>query len=156
MRRLFIAIELPDKIKEYLSDIIEDLKKEVDGRFISKDKLHITILFLGDSKLSDEEILKRISSVRFHKEIVLTGLGIFRRARGNVIFIGIEPDLYDVYTAICSRLGIKADKSFSPHITLCRTEKDLDKLSEDVKDYKFYAEKLSLFNSDMKTYTRIY
>lgn len=159
MRRLFIAIELPDAILDSLEKKTRELKKHVSGRYTTKDKFHITILFLGDPKNSDEDVINAVRSVPIDKEITLSGLGMFRGGRERILFAAVQTDLSDIYRELCDKLGIRTQEEFKPHITLCRTPSHLD-LGELEKVTRikesFYAAKLSLFSSDMRIYTRLY
>jgi len=56
-KRIFIAINLPQNIKEELFNISHELK-EIPAKWVKKENLHITLEFLG--YLTDEEIAKTI------------------------------------------------------------------------------------------------
>jgi len=54
-KRIFIAINLPEEIKKKLSEYQSKLP-DLPIRWVKKDNLHITLVFLG--YLNDEEILE--------------------------------------------------------------------------------------------------
>ena len=48
--RLFIAINFNDYIKNELCSVMENLKKyTLRGRFTSRENLHLTIVFIGET-----------------------------------------------------------------------------------------------------------
>jgi len=160
MRRLFVAIEIPDTIREKISDSISNLKKTVDGNFVDKDKLHVTILFIGESILSTEEISKIVREEKIKARIELTGFGEFPDAkRPRVLFIDVKTELRGTYLSLCKKLDIKAENDFHLHITVCRiksSKPDIDRINASIKiNESFEAENLSLFDSDFKSYYKI-
>ncbi len=67
MKRIFIAINLPEKIKDELVNVskeIQNLFPEEVGliRWTAKDNLHITLSFIGDTK--EEEIPKICENIK--------------------------------------------------------------------------------------------
>jgi len=65
MKRIFIAINLPEEVKNKLTDFqreIEDLFEVSPVRWTKKENLHITLAFLGNVR--DEEIIKISQTVQ--------------------------------------------------------------------------------------------
>ncbi len=157
MRRLFIAIELPADVASKIDMFARKLSEKLYVRSVPKEKLHITMVFLGDPKTDDSDIISAVKRQKVGRRIELDGLGAFPSfERPHVLFIGVKTDLSDVY----SGLGFLSDKPFVPHITICRFNGSIEpSLKERLEhtDFKaeFYADGLSLFNSDIKTYTRL-
>lgn len=126
--RLFVAIPMPESVKNNLAE----LRRPIDGvRWQQKDKLHLTLKFLGDTnpdRLPNLKIaLDRIETSSF--SITLQGLGYF--PKGNyprVLWAGIKKNqsLQELYRSIeqkCTDLGFEAEqRSFKPHITIARIE----------------------------------
>lgn len=160
MNRLFIAIELDQKTKDGVCALIDDLKKELpDERFVTCDKIHITLLFLGNTKIPVEKILEVLKGLKFHTSIELSGLDAFYDGKyPRVLFVKVVTDLKEVHDRICDELGIK-DERFSPHITLSRLKRtqDLGKTIESHSNFKanFEAEHAYLFNSNFREYTKL-
>lgn len=47
MRRLFIAINIPDDLKIKLDEFRKEYEKKFPGRWVKKENMHLTVLFLG-------------------------------------------------------------------------------------------------------------
>ena len=108
--RIFIAINLPEDIKQKLADY-QSKWPELPVRWTKKDNLHITLEFLG--YLSDEEILKVCQDTR--------GLA----SKHGSFSITLNKICYGPPKKIPPRMvwvvGEKIEElNFSPHITLGR------------------------------------
>ena len=126
--RLFLGIDLPDEIKDYLFNLQSGLKNSSLAKVAweSKYKFHITLKFLGDvpdGKIVDlKNKLKDIKLGKF--KLKLTNVGYFPGGpKVNVVWIGVTPEvpvtelqkLIDYET-----LEFGSVKFGSPHITLGR------------------------------------
>ena len=132
MKRLFVAVDLPDAIKAIAAQAKTILESRVSGvRWVEPNNVHLTLKFLGNCpdeqidqiKNALDEAVAPLSSFA----CVSGGLGAFpslRRAR--VLWLGIEakPELAELSKAVegsLEGLGFQAEKrAFSPHITLAR------------------------------------
>jgi RNA 2',3'-cyclic 3'-phosphodiesterase len=143
MIRAFIALPLPDDIKDTLLAGINKLKEKNRGvRWVRREALHITLKFLSDIP---EEIVEPLSreldaaSYAFPPlSLSFTGFGVFPNVRKpRVVWAGLSGDmkeLADLSASVekaCVRCGIPEEKRpFSAHITLGRlkipTVLDLD------------------------------
>ena len=57
MNRYFISVEIPKKTKEDIfSFFYQKLDKKIAGKFVDKEKLHITLLFLGDFEVTSSHL----------------------------------------------------------------------------------------------------
>ena len=77
--RLFLAIELPDEVKDYLFSIKDNFKDWARVNWIGKKNLHLTLKFLGnvDEKLINK-IIEKLREVKFSKfDLELDNLGVF-------------------------------------------------------------------------------
>jgi 2'-5' RNA ligase len=128
MPRLFVAIDLPDAIKQQLLDLQTHIPT---ARWTKLEQMHLTLRFIGE--VPDEEVepiksaLAIVTASPF--ELTLRNVGHFpsgKRTLPRVLWVGIDkqPALNDLHQQIesaLSQLGFKPDnKSFSPHITLAR------------------------------------
>lgn len=146
-QRLFIAIEIPRKVKREFSDLAKSFRpREYDRvRWIEEDAMHLTLKFLGDTPIdmiSDiESTLERAaqSTGRFTVKIGRTGCfpsfvdpricwvgftGELRRleqlqgrVEGGMVALGLEPE----------------DRDFRGHITVGRTRPGIrGRFAEDI------------------------
>ena len=136
--RLFIAVEIPDEIRQNIYKETLHFRKQIDFlvRWVPVENMHLTLKFLGDVAPSNVEFLKQM--IRSEAEAVpcfslpLTGLGAFPTIRRpRVIFIGIQsPAALDALQhgieAGCRRLGYDSEeRPFSAHLTLGRVKQNV-------------------------------
>ncbi|MCX7727637.1 MAG: RNA 2',3'-cyclic phosphodiesterase [Chitinispirillaceae bacterium] len=126
MKRLFLAIDLPERIREDISDTYQVIH---NARWMSEEQLHITLKFLGELTASQEEtLIKAMSTISFSPfSLRLKGVGYFPpRQEPKILWVGIEEEaalfkLYSLIETACVRAGFERDKrKFSPHITVAR------------------------------------
>ncbi len=134
--RLFIAIELPDEVKRTLRAARTPLEQQrLRVRWVDPDGIHLTLKFLGAvPEQQVDGIVDAIrASAREHQPFTLhtAGIGVFPNARApRVVWVGVGgmlAELRALQAAIenhVSPLGYPMERrSFSPHLTLGRTEK---------------------------------
>ena len=77
MNRYFISIEIPEETKnEIASFFYPILAQKVEGKFVSVEKLHITVLFLGNVEIKPE-LLDFLKEFKFSEELKVKGLDAF-------------------------------------------------------------------------------
>ena len=159
--RLFIAINLPKEVKDYLFDLQKEFKDYGKINFIHKKNLHLTLKFLGnvdDNKLKEiKEKLNKVKSKNF--EISLNSLGIFPDKEFiRILWIDLNPKnkVIELAQKIDQELiQFPNDHPFSDHITLGRVKiiknKDefLKKLSLELKPLTFKVNSFELMKSDL-------
>jgi RNA 2',3'-cyclic 3'-phosphodiesterase len=134
--RTFIAIPLPESVKQFLSQIQSELKSAGwIAAWPNPDNFHLTLKFLGPTP---RHILKPIQSVmtdfsRTFPAFTLTvgGIGVFPHVKNaRIVWIGIQGQtdrLTPLVTDLEKKLhamGIPAQpRPFFPHITLARIKK---------------------------------
>ena len=151
MKRTFIAVNVIPDIS--FRNSIRKIQNRFSGREIrwaDPSNLHVTLRFLGDT--SPEEIYKTntvlsgISQNTSPFDFICKGLGIFRSiSYPKVLWVGIRnaEELIRIKMEIDYGLDIENDdKSFSPHLTLGRIQRDIDKndlraLIDEYKDFEF-------------------
>ena len=128
MYRLFIAIDLPDEVKDHLANICYGVQ---GARWVPKDQMHLTIRFLGDV---DEPGYHAVSSclsdvIASQFTIALKGVGFFPpRNKPKLLWAGLERNesLMELRRLIEARLretGIEPEeRKFAAHITLARLD----------------------------------
>lgn len=127
--RLFIAISLNDKVKDYLMTAIQELEKNaLKGSFTHRENLHLTLAFLGelspDQAGAVESVMSRIEGKPF--SLSLSGFGRFKRNGGDIHWAGIKKS--EVLSALQNDLASELkkagfsleDRAYSPHLTLGR------------------------------------
>lgn len=131
--RLFVALEIPDGIRDAASRLIEQMRPAAAGaRWSRADGIHITLKFIGHIK---PELLQPIEAalekICFDQPVNLKfrGLGFFpNEHRPHVFWVGVQasPITTELSVLINQRLeplGIAREtRDFSPHLTLARLE----------------------------------
>jgi len=145
--RLFIAIDIPDDVKDCIGKI---QKKIIDNpldkiRFVNVNNIHLTIKFLGEVQPNKVEIIKEnLKKITFNKfSVCLDKIGVFPNENYiRVVWIGLNPenDILDLQNRIDENLKdiFKKEINFKPHLTLARVKyiADKNKFMDDLKEIK--------------------
>ncbi|PIP18810.1 MAG: RNA 2',3'-cyclic phosphodiesterase [Candidatus Omnitrophica bacterium CG08_land_8_20_14_0_20_41_16] len=171
--RTFIAIELPEDIKDRLGRLQDKLRKcGADVKWVEPENIHLTLKFLGER---DDKKIAKISEIvaetaKNHLPFLahITSVGAFPKIDyPRVIWVGVEQG--DAETKKIAQeleekiatVGIpKEDRPFSSHITIGRTRspKNREKLVASLKNYvenlagenlEFTVGKITLFKSTL-------
>jgi RNA 2',3'-cyclic 3'-phosphodiesterase len=132
--RAFVAVEAS-------SIAIAKLQKEMlsaagwnarDVKPVEPHNFHFTLIFLGEISDHDVDSIKEnLAGFQFEPfTITYTGIGAFPDpAHARVIWVGVDPAGVQKLTALAnevvakmSKLGFKADKPFSAHLTFIRAK----------------------------------
>ena len=127
--RLFVAVDLPIGIKEYLTAVSQQLKTKAADVAIAKE-LHVTMKFLGevpDDKIEDIE--RRLTRLTFRAfQAKLGAIGMFGEGREiSVVWGGLEPK--DAFAKLAKEVDralpeYKNDYAvFTPHVTFARVKR---------------------------------
>lgn len=126
MTRVFVALELPETIRDRLAL----LGGGVPGaRWVDRENLHLTLRFIGEVDngcLHDiDEALATIAAPAF--EVALDGVGQFGTgARSRILWAGVERNqalghLHAKIESALVRCGLPPEeRRYSPHVTLAR------------------------------------
>lgn len=163
MQRLFIAIDMADKVKDYIKSFTESAP---ELRWTKLDQLHITVKFLGDT--ADElcaQIKTSLKSIEWKSfELTIRNTGFFpNKKKAEVFWLGMDefPELVTLKNAVDNSLlplGIlPAKREFSPHLTLMRIKyheqrilpEKLEKLFESFKPQTFKVNSFYLYSSKL-------
>jgi len=128
--RLFIAIQLPNKIKEKLVEIQKFIAPLGKLKLVEKENLHLTLYFLGEVEKEKVNMLycnlKNLSDISSFT-LSLKGIGSFPSiSYPRVIWVGVEEGKEEVYllhskiNECLTSIGFKSEKSYHPHVTLAR------------------------------------
>ena len=126
MPRLFVAIVLPEDLKERLAGLCAGVP---GARWVGREQFHLSLRFIGevDGGLFEDvaEALTEISGPPLR--LALRGVGHFESGRTpRVLWVGVDGDgglvrLQAKVERCLQRLGLKPEgRRFSPHITLAR------------------------------------
>lgn len=130
--RLFVAITLSEAVRRVLADAQVPLRAAAPGeRWVSPDKLHVTVRFLGEvDATAVPPLVAALEAAARQSDpipVEVRGIGAFptwRRAR--VVWAGVTPDPklellhHDVETGFTA-LGYEVEgRPFRPHVTLAR------------------------------------
>src|SRR3989344_4997154 len=124
--RIFIAVNLPKEVKDYLFDLEKEFKSLGKINFVSKKKLHITLKFLGEIKEDKlAEVKEKLRSIKLKSfEVLLNNLGVFPHVESiKVLFISLTPKdkLHELFNKVDEALiEFPNDYTFLDHITLGR------------------------------------
>ncbi|MFH1325593.1 MAG: RNA 2',3'-cyclic phosphodiesterase [archaeon] len=128
MKRIFVAIELPEHVKAKLFKKFDNLPRDLFiGKKTEKENLHLTLKFLGwidEDKIEEtKNKLKKIKFGRFFGKI--GDIGFFDN-ENHIRFIWVEllaKELDELQKKVSAALPEFFDeKGFSSHITLARVK----------------------------------
>lgn len=122
--RCFIAVDIPEKIKDDVIKIQQELQN-LDTRLVERDNMHFTLKFLGeipdDSVKAVKEGLRTVKSQPIM--IGLAGIGFFPSLSFiRVVWIGADSrEFFNLHVAVNDTLAdiFKKEKP-APHLTLAR------------------------------------
>ena len=131
--RSFIAVELPESVKEKLAEIQAKLKSgRSRARWVAPEGIHLTLKFLGgisvDTIPEVTRIIGEAASGYTPFRLSVRGLGVFPNAkRVQVVWVGLEGEVEKLgqiqkrLDAGLQVLGFVAEsRAFTPHLTLAR------------------------------------
>lgn len=131
--RVFIAIELKDECKKYISSIMREVRDSFDkhGTFVPLDNFHITLEFLSERDEDEIAIIKRVMDDLNGRIFTITlkgEIGSFKTKERNkrTYFIEMEEsrELNEIHRELHQRLeeaGFTLEKrKYHPHVTIVR------------------------------------
>ncbi len=140
MIRSFIAIDLPDGVKDALQEIGERLRRQMPGgsvRWSRVSGIHLTLKFLGnvdEGRLPEiTAALTQIGQRHAPFSITVAGVGCFPNTnKPRVVWVGLEEERGDLKALqrdvdkILAPLGFDPEKrAYHPHLTLGRTRRGI-------------------------------
>jgi 2'-5' RNA ligase len=137
--RSFLAVEIPEEVREGLERLAERLRPAHAGwRWVPPSAVHLTIRFLGEvdaaflreAAPSFRAALRDLRAPRFE----VAGLGVFPSARApRVLWIGVREfgvaggldAIFRAVESVSVERGLPpVDRPFHPHLTLARAARD--------------------------------
>ena len=132
--RLFICTAPPEDTAAELYAFISELRQTADYKWVSREQLHITLKFLGDSERSVaeslSEALKGIKAAQF--DIELERAGAFPgMSNVRALWLGAGTGASELASLarqtdkVCCDMGFPGEKRpFKAHMTLARSRSD--------------------------------
>lgn len=133
--RLFVAIELPERVKEALAREASALsRKAPHARWVKPEGMHLTLAFLGEQPEENlaaiKQALVRVCARHSKLELEIKGGGGFGSSKHpRVMWVGVEGQLeklsrlQEELSAELEPLGYVPEKrAFRPHLTLARAK----------------------------------
>ena len=122
-KRLFVAVEIPEKQKQELFDKYSRILDSEKFRIVKPESMHLTLMFLGniaEEKIAGlEENLSKVSAKKFMLKI--EGAGFFGK---NVLWLGISKGKQEIEGLAAnarSAIGFFGEE-FKPHLTIARNK----------------------------------
>ncbi|MFH1458344.1 MAG: RNA 2',3'-cyclic phosphodiesterase [Candidatus Omnitrophota bacterium] len=166
--RTFIAIELPEEIKESLAQLQGRLKdSKADVKWVEPKNIHLTLKFLGE--INDEQlreitkILEQVAEKNVGFQMRISSIGVFPKMNfPRVIWVGLDKgdsETKKIATDLEERIiavGIPREKqTFSSHITIGRVKSSFNrdelvnclKAIDSLEGKEFVVQKIILFKS---------
>ena len=175
--RAFIAIDLPESVKSFLSDVQETLKSYgFRVKWVRPQNIHLTLKFLGDTATAHTDKISEAMALATRNFPIVPlkakGIGVFPNARRpRVIWAGLNgqletlANLQQTLDAHLADLGFARDtRAFKSHLTLGRVKGKIasdrmkaaiDKLKE-LESESFEASQIILFKSELRPTGAVY
>src|SRR5947207_9026583 len=126
-KRLFVAIDFPDAIRE----LLVRLNPHLPGvRWSKPEQIHLTLSFLGYLQEREEELFReKLATIHFVPFFLpIAGVGTFpAKGKPKVLWAGIgrgHPQLFHLYKKVqeaALAAGLEPDlRAWHPHVTLAR------------------------------------
>lgn len=154
--RLFLAIDIPDEIKEKIIAIQNQMKNEIPANYVERENLHITLKFIGEVK--EIEMLDPLHEIGFEPfKISLSQVGVFPNEEYiRVIWIGIDKgadQINRLHQNIESKIPFERSEKYHPHITIARVRSKIHNRSKKLLntglDDEFEVKKFILYKSTL-------
>jgi RNA 2',3'-cyclic 3'-phosphodiesterase len=166
--RLFIAVDVPDRVKGEVASAVEPFRERIPGaRWTRSDGWHVTLKFLGATwpRLVDEVLasVRSASATADRFETKVTEIGVFPSpGRARVVWVGLK-DAEGRFSALVKTLDdllvehfVPEKRAFTPHLTLARLnpprnirEFTTDLVGTPVPSEPFAVDRLVLYRSHL-------
>jgi 2'-5' RNA ligase len=131
-RRVFFALWPDADTRARLARATKDAVRQSGGRPIAKDRLHVTVAFLGNLTPAGLEIASAVPPIGVGAfALVLDKIGAFAASR--TLWLGsrsVPPALVDLERRLWEALGakgfIREERIYRPHVTLARRARPIE------------------------------
>ncbi len=126
MIRLFVAVDLPDAVKDQLGELCSGIS---GAKWVKREQMHLTLRFIGEVERAQAEAIRTSLSTIHSAPFTMTleGVGQFPpKGKPRVLWVGLKapavlPQLQRQVEETLVALNLPPeDHPFSPHITLAR------------------------------------
>lgn len=137
--RVFFALWPDDATRAAISRATRDTVRASGGRPIAKDRLHVTVAFLGELTEAGLGVARAVPPVQVGPfELVLDTVGVWPESKILWVAPSAPPDaLGELETQLWDELverGFRAeDRVYRPHVTLARRARPIDAAVEPVR-----------------------
>ncbi|MDZ7798358.1 MAG: RNA 2',3'-cyclic phosphodiesterase [Patescibacteria group bacterium] len=169
--RLFIGFDLSEPLKKRISNLIKSLKnKWPDLKYVKKENLHLTLIFLG--QISDQDLWQTIETIQavsrdfYPLSIESRGVELFPTLKKpKIISLSIKEKskLNELKRKINDQLAFlniarRENRIFRPHITLARIKKNNNKpdLKNTFLNFEERFNKIDIFESRLTKQGLVY
>lgn len=125
----FLALRLADGPRDRLAQVAERLQAwGLPASWVDPDDYHLTMLFLG--KLDADEAgmvpqaIDLVANSLLRPALRFAGLGAAGgRTEPRVVYAALsdaQGACADIYHDLCDAMGMKPERQFQPHVTVCR------------------------------------
>jgi RNA 2',3'-cyclic 3'-phosphodiesterase len=138
-RRVFFALWPDDATR---ASVVRSTRRAVQlcgGRPIAKDRLHVTVAFLGEVDAARLELARGAAPVRVGEfDLVLDMLGVWPQSRvlwlaGREVPAALNALEQDLWTALEERGFRREERIYRPHLTLARRAREVEEAVEPVQ-----------------------
>ena len=163
--RLFVAVELPDAVRDAVEDAVEPWRRSLAGfRWSGHEALHLTVAFIGHVDASDVAAIEAaVRDAAADLTAIPTGLTRFgafpERGKARVLWIGLDDPkgglvrVHTVTAANLDRFIEPDDRPYHPHVTIARAKRPASVppafFDDEVPALRFTVDALTLFRSHL-------
>lgn len=176
-KRIFIAINLPNKLKDDLSEELKNFKKnhqDQDIKWVNPENFHLSLHFLGyceesQIKIVDSILKQEVKNIKEEIFLEIKEKGCFPSFKNaRVLFFKCHQTGEENLNKIRKRIGEQLFKNnfkidsrlWKPHITFARVKEPISLLENFQKikstNLKFKAHSIDLMKSDLRRTGPIY
>lgn len=125
----FLALRLTDECRDRLAEVCRRLQEwQLPASWVHPEDLHLTVLFLGRLDADEQRTLPyaidQLASTIARPTLHLSGLGaVGGRSEPRVVYCAArdqEGAVHRTHADLCDAIGVRPERTFLPHITLCR------------------------------------
>ncbi|MGD1278688.1 MAG: RNA 2',3'-cyclic phosphodiesterase [Tepidisphaeraceae bacterium] len=140
--RLFVAIELPEVVRQHLQRMQDALRPVIPARWTKSEQLHVTLKFLGETLDADvPRVIEGLRTIQIEQPIQLSVSGVVCFPPHGLIRIvaaamadaeGRCVDLAKQIDTACHDVGFALEhRPWTPHVTIGRVKERTERDTRD-------------------------